>query len=189
MSNEIQIFESEQFEKIRVLEIDGEPWFVAKDVAIALEHANPERAIRLHVNQKDRSVTETVTEAGRRNVTIINESGLYALIFSSRTEKARAFTSWVTSEVLPTIRRHGAYMTKDTLEKALLDPHYLKQLAERLIEEQERADRAEAMVEEQKKEIAELAPKANYCDVVLDAENVVSIIEPPTTKVAGFLLH
>lgn len=185
MSNEIQMFENSEFGEIGVLEIDGKVFFPATRAAQILGYSNPYDAISRFCKspQKieigcDLGKHEGTSKARKtQEVNYIPEGDLYRLITRSKLPSSQRFESWIFDEVLPTIRKHGAYMTKDTLEKALLDPHYLKQLAERLIEEQERADRAEAMVEEQKKEIAELAPKANYCDVVLDAENVVSITQ------------
>ena len=175
MSNEIQMFENSEFGEIGVLEIEGKVFFPATRAAQILGYQQPEQAVRKHC--KGVRKLNTPSKGGMQSVNYIPEGDLYRLIVCSKLPSSQRFESWIFDEVLPTIRKHGAYMTKDTLEKALLDPHYLKQLAERLIEEQERADRAEAMVEEQKKEIAELAPKANYCDVVLDAENVVSITQ------------
>ena len=107
--NEIKIFENAEFGQIRTVEIDGEPWLVGKDVAEALGYSNPQKAVRDHVDTEDRGVNEMVTPGGKQNLTIINESGMYALIFGSKLPEAKKFKHWVTSEVLPSIRKTGGY--------------------------------------------------------------------------------
>lgn len=107
--NELQIFNSEEFGDIRTVTIDSEPWFVGKDVATALGYANPKNAVPTHVSEEDKLSTQIEYAGQRREVTVINESGLYALIFSSKLESAKRFKHWVTSEVLPTIRKTGSY--------------------------------------------------------------------------------
>lgn len=107
--NDLQIFENPEFGQVRTVEIDGTPWLVGKDVAIALGYKNPQRAIRDHVDTEDQGVTKTVTPSGEQEMLIINESGLYSLILSSKMPKAKAFKHWVTSEVLPAIHKTGAY--------------------------------------------------------------------------------
>ncbi len=107
--NDLQIFSNPEFGQVRTVEINGTPWLVGKDVAIALGYKNPQRAIRDHVDTEDQGVTKTVTPSGEQEMLIINESGLYSLILSSKMPKAKAFKRWVTSEVLPAIRKTGAY--------------------------------------------------------------------------------
>ena len=107
--NDLTTFSNPEFGQVRTVEIDGTPWLVGKDVAIALGYKNPQRAIRDHVDTEDQGVTKTVTPSGEQEMLIINESGLYSLILSSKMPKAKAFKHWVTSEVLPAIREHGAY--------------------------------------------------------------------------------
>ena len=107
--NNLQIFESEEFGQVRTVTIDGEPWFVGKDVALALGYKNPQEAIREHVEEEDKGVSEILTPGGRQKMLIINESGLYALIFGSKLESAKRFKHWVTSEVLPALRKTGHY--------------------------------------------------------------------------------
>ena len=109
--NDLQIFENPEFGSVRTVEIDGTPWLVGKDVAVALGYKNPQRAIRDHVDAEDKGVTKTVTPSGEQEMLIINESGLYSLILSSKMPKAKAFKRWVTSEVLPAIRREGVYQS------------------------------------------------------------------------------
>lgn len=111
--NEIQIFSSEEFGKIRVIEQDGEPWFVGKDVAEALGYSNTRDALDRHVDADDKNtVVNPDGKRGNPNMAIINESGLYSLILSSKLPTAKKFKRWVTSEVLPSIRRTGGYSAK-----------------------------------------------------------------------------
>ena len=107
--NDLTTFSKPEFGQVRTVEIDGTPWLVGKDVAVALGYKNPQRAIRDHVDTEDQGVTKTVTPSGEQEMLIINESGLYSLILSSKMPKAKAFKHWVTSEVLPAIHKTGAY--------------------------------------------------------------------------------
>lgn len=107
--NELQIFNNEEFGNIRTVTIDNEPWFVGKDVAEALGYAEPRSAVSKKVEECDRGVAEMETPSGKQKMTTINESGLYALIFGSKLESAKRFKHWVTSEVLPTLRKTGSY--------------------------------------------------------------------------------
>ena len=104
-----QIFKNAEFGQIRTCTVDGETYFVGKDVASALGYVHPTKAVTTHVDEEDRIMTKTVTIQGKRDTTFINESGLYALILSSKLESARRFKRWVTSEVLPAIRQNGRY--------------------------------------------------------------------------------
>lgn len=110
----IQVFNNTEFGEIRSMTIDGEPYFVGKDVAAALGYSNPRKAIGDHVDEEDKGVTKCDTLGGGQNLTIINESGMYSLILSSKLEGAKRFKRWVTSEVLPSIRKTGAYATNST---------------------------------------------------------------------------
>lgn len=107
--NELQIFDNPEFGRIRGLMLDGDPWFVGKDVAGALGYSNPRKALGDHVDDADKGVTKRDTLGGMQNITIINESGLYSLILSSKLPTAKRFKHWVTSEVLPAIRKTGRY--------------------------------------------------------------------------------
>ena len=117
--NELHIFKNEEFGEIRTVTIDNEPWFVGKDVAVALGYSNTKDAVSSHVLEEDKQViqkSEIATfEIPNRGLTLINESGLYSLILSSKLESAKKFKHWVTSEVLPSIRKHGMYATEDLL--------------------------------------------------------------------------
>ena len=126
MSN-IKIYENIEFGKIRVEEIEQIPWFVGKDIAEILGYANPLKAIREHVDDEDKGMNETVTPGGRQQMVIINESGLYSLILSSKLPKAKEFKRWITNEVIPSIRKNGGYIANqenlsddELMAKALL---------------------------------------------------------------------
>lgn len=134
--NELQIFNSEEFGEVRTVTIDNEPWFVGKDVAMALGYTNPQKAVRDHVLEEDRGMNEMDTPSGRQTLAVINESGLYALIFGSKLESAKRFKHWVTSEVLPAIRKTGAYQMNFPQGKELLALAVLE--AQKTIEEQKR---------------------------------------------------
>lgn len=107
--SELKIFENEEFGQVRTVTIDGEPWFVGKDVALALQYKEPQKAVRTHVDEEDRGVSEMDTPGGKQVLAIINESGLYSLIFGSKLESAKRFKHWVTSEVLPALHKTGHY--------------------------------------------------------------------------------
>ena len=120
MSKEIQIFKNEQFGQIRTLMKDGEPWFVGKDIAEALGYSNTRDALDRHVDDDDKNtVVNPDGKRGNPNMTIINESGLYSLILSSKRETAKAFKRWVTAEVLPSIRKHGEYVSPRKAQQRL----------------------------------------------------------------------
>lgn len=155
---------------VRVLiDEDGEPWFVGKDVAEVLGYANPQKAIRDHVDDEDRTVNESFTVNGTQG-TLINESGLYSLVLSSKLPSAREFKRWVTSEVLPSIRKRGAYMTEQTVEQILSDPDTLIRLATDLKHEREARKQAE-------RQVMELEPKAQALDAFVSVEGSRSISE------------
>lgn len=147
---DLQIFNSPEFGTIRTIDKGGEPWFVGKDVANALGFTNSRDAISTHVFLEDRGVDSIDTPGGNQKMTVINESGVYALVFGSRLTTAKKFKHWVTSEIIPSIRKHGAYMTPETLEKVLLSPDTLMQLAQNLKDEQEKRKALEAQIESQK---------------------------------------
>lgn len=147
---DLQIFNSPEFGAIRTIEKDGEPWFVGKDVATALGYKEATKAAREKVDDEDKGVSKIDTPSGTQEMTIINESGLYSLVLSSKLPTAKKFKRWVTNEVIPSIRKHGAYMTPETLEKVLLSPDTLMQLAQNLKDEQEKRKALEAQIESQK---------------------------------------
>ena len=112
---ELQIFKNEQFGQVRMVEIEGQPWLVGKDVADILGYVNSRDALAKHVDEDDKLTSQIATAGQMRNQTVINESGLYSLILSSKLPQAKEFKRWVTSEVLPSIRKHGMYATDQLL--------------------------------------------------------------------------
>ena len=179
--NELQIFKSPEFGQVRTVTIDGDPWFVAKDVAMALGYAKPENAVANHIDPEDK--TSTLIQGSGSNykskATLINESGLYSLVMSSKLPTAKKFKHWVTSEVLPAIRKHGAYLTPEKVEEALLNPDTLIRLATELKTEREARKHAELEAASAKQVIGELKPKADYTDRILSSKGTV-----PTTAIA-----
>lgn len=126
--NNLQIFKNADFGEIRTVTIDNEPWFVGKDAAEILGYTDTNQAIRNHVDDEDKLTRQFNGSGQNRDMTVINESGVYALVFSSKLPKAKEFKRWVTSEVIPSIRKHGAYMTPETLEAAILNPDTMIQI-------------------------------------------------------------
>lgn len=174
MDNELKIFENAEFGSIRTVEIDSTPYFVGKDVAEVLDYNEPHKAVVRHVDEDDRTKHPITDTTGRVQETwFINESGLYSLILSSKLPKAKEFKHWVTSEVLPAIRKHGVYAVDEVLE----NPDMLISALQALKEEKAKAKRLTETVAMQNQQIAELQPKASYYDVVLNCKDLVSITE------------
>lgn len=147
--NELKTFQNPKFGTIRTTTINGEPWFVAADVCKALEIQNNRDAIsRLDADEK--GVASTDTLGGKQELTIVNEPGLYALVLGSRKPEAKAFKRWITHEVIPTIRKHGAYMTPEKVEEILLNPDTIIKLATELKEERERTAALNAKIKADK---------------------------------------
>ena len=201
--NELTIFKNEEFGEIRTVMIDDELWFVGKDVASVLGYQNSNRDINRHVDEDDRKMLDGETqyrfgiELGQRGGWLINESGLYSLIMSSKLPSAKKFKKWVTSEVLPTIRKTGNYslnnaeqhkatlllsiynggqegvlaskeLTKIEIEEATLP------LKQEIAQQQETISVQDNTITEQKKEIKTMKPKANYFDIVMQCKDLVS---------------
>lgn len=162
--NNLKIFENAEFGQIRTAEVDGEPWFVGKDVAEALGYAEPRSAVSKKVEEVDRGVAEMETPSGKQNMTIINESGLYALIFGSKLESAKRFKHWVTSEVLPAIRKHGAY----AVDELLNNPEMAIKAFTALKEEREKNKRLQTDVDRMK-------PKEIFADAVSASKTSILI--------------
>lgn len=161
MKTELQIFNNEEFGEVRTVVIDGEPWFVGKDVAEALGYAKARNAIVAHIPEDDRKDAPIQGAlGGTQNTTIINESGVYALIFGSKLKSARRFKRWVTSEVLPTIRKTGAYSINTPQGKELLALAVLE---------------AQKTIEEQSSQIEEMKPKAIFADAVSASHTTILI--------------
>lgn len=166
--NELQIFENAEFGSVRTLMINDAPYFVGKDVADILGYTNPRKAISDHVDEEDKGVTKCDTLGGIQDLTVINESGLYSLILSSKMPNAKKFKNWVTAEVLPSIRKHGAYMTPETLEAAILNPDTMIQLCMALKDEQQKNKALQAANSELTVEVQIMQPKADYFDELVD---------------------
>lgn len=154
---------------------NGEPWFVAKDVCNALGYVNPSKAIHDHVDDEDKLNNESLSTLGQRGGWLINESGCYSLILRSNTTDAKKFKRWVTSEVLPSIRKHGAYMTPETIKQALLNPDTLIDLAYRLKSSMETVERQKMQLAENERQLLIQKPDVEYCRSVLNAENLHTV--------------
>lgn len=146
--NDLQVFENKEFGQIRALEINNEPWLVGKDVAEILQYKEAHKAITRHVDEDDRMKYPVTDELGRtQDVWVINESGLYSLVLCSQMKEAKRFKRWITKEVLPSIRKHGAYMTPEVIERTLSDPDFIIKLATQLKEERQARIEAEKKIE------------------------------------------
>lgn len=165
--NELEIFNNREFGQIRATELNGEPYFVGKDIAEALGYTNPQKAIRDHVDEEDKTLNESFTVNGTMAV-LISESGVYALVFSSKLPNAKHFKHWVTSEVLPTIRKHGAYATPATIESIIADPDNGIKLLTALKEEQEKRKALQTQIAEQK-------PKVIFAEAVSASKTSILI--------------
>ena len=160
--NELQVFRNQEFGSVRTLTVNDEPWFVGKDVAIALGFKTPRDAIRTHVFEEDKGVDSIVTPGGKQQMTIINESGLYALVFGSRLPTAINFKRWVTSEVLPSLRKTGQYQVKELSGQELM--------AKALIE-------AQSVLAAKDKQIEEMKPKVVFADAVATSHTSILVGE------------
>ena len=158
--NELQIFKNEEFGEVRTVTIDNEPWFVGKDVAMALGYQNASKALADHVEECDKLNNESVSSLGQRGGWLINESGLYALIFGSKLESAKRFKYWVTSEVLPAIRKTGGYRMQAPQGKELLALAVLE---------------AQKTIEEQTTQIERMKPKEIFADAVATSHTAILI--------------
>lgn len=167
--NNLQIFKNNEFGELRVVEINNEGWIVGKDVTEKLGYQNGSRDINRHVDEEDRQIIKIHDGYQLRDMIIINESGLYALVLGSELPNARRFRRWVTNEVLPTIRKHGAYLTDEKIEEVLTDPDTIIKLATQLKEERSRRLEAEKFnkqiaISENSllvREVAKIASKGN----------------------------
>lgn len=172
--NDLQIFKNPAFGEIRITVINNEPWFVGKDVADILGYQNGSRDINRHVDEEDRQNYQNGTFESPRGMTVINESGVYSLILSSKLPTAKKFKHWVTSEVLPSIRKHGGYLTPEKVEEALMNPDTIIKLATELKNERAKREAAELEAASAKQVIGELKPKADYTDRILSSKGTVT---------------
>lgn len=173
--NNVTIFENPAFGKIRISVINSEPWFIGKDVAVALGYSNVRDAIAKHVDAEDRGVAKCDTLGGTQTMSAINESGLYSLILSSKLPTARKFKHWVTNEVLPTIRKHGAYLTEQKVEEILTNPDTIIKLATQLKAEREARKQAEQLNEANKSKVifAEAVSASNSSILIGDLAKIL----------------
>jgi len=155
--------------QVRTVIKNTEPWFVAKDVCEVLGLGDTSKSVsRLDDDEKD--TNSILTPGGNQNMVTVNESGLYSLVLSSRKPEAKVFKKWITSEVLPSIRKHGVYMTQETVEKAVADPDFMIGLLENL-----RESKKQIAIKDQI--IGELKPKADYLDRILKSKSLVTITQ------------
>ena len=168
MQNTLQVFENQEFGQIRTVTIKGEPWFVGKDVTDILGYINPSKALIDHVDDEDKLNNKSLLSLGQRGGWIINESGLYSLMLQSKLPTAKRFKRWVTSEVLPSIRKHGAYINNEVLRRMQEDSDFNIELLRNLAAEQRRNTDLTSKV-------ALLAPKAYYHDIILHCPNAIPI--------------
>lgn len=165
--NEIKIFENPEFGSVRTVTIGDEPWMVGKDVAIALGYESPSAAISKKVDAEDRGLSKMETPSGIQEMTVINESGLYSLVLSSKLPSAKKFRRWVTSEVLPSIRKTGNYHLPQTYAEAL----------RALADKAEEAERLSKQNEEKTLLIESMEPKVSYYDLVLQSKDLMRTTE------------
>ena len=176
MENRMQIFQNEEFGRIRTFVTeDGIPWFVGKDVADNLGYQNGSRDINRHVAPEDRTKGMVFDGNQRKETILINESGLYSLILSSKLESAKRFKHWVTSEVLPSIRRHGAYMTDALLEQAAGNADVAAQVVRALSEERNLNKKLAGQLKQAEAQLTVALPKAAYFDALVDCPDCTGI--------------
>ena len=166
--SDLQIFNSEQFGTVRTVMIGDEPYFVGKDVTDILGYANSSKALADHVDDEDKLNNESLSSLGQRGGWLINESGLYSLILSSKLPQAKAFKRWVTSEVLPAIRKNEAYITPNKVEELLLNPDAMIRLLVAFKDEKAKAKKLEAEKSYLVVENQTMRPTAEYFDELVD---------------------
>lgn len=171
---EIITFKNAEFGSVRTITINNEPYFVGKDVAEILGYSNSRKALLDHVENEDKN-TVTIRDGnkGNPNQVVINESGLYSLILSSKLPSAKKFKHWVTADVLPSIRKHGMYATDELLN----NPDFAISVFRQLKAEREENQKLQMVNQQQEQIIGELQPKANYVDVILDNKGLVTITQ------------
>ena len=169
--NDLKVFENPEFGEIRTVTIDNEPWFVGKYVATALGYSNPRKALLDHVDEEDKGVTKCDTPGGQQEMTVINESGVYSLILSSKLPNAKKFKRWVTSEVIPSIRKHGGYIAG---QESLTDDELL---AKAFIVAQSKIQERDRMIAQQQEKIEADAPLVLFAKSVSASKQSILIGE------------
>lgn len=170
---ELQIFKNEQFGQVQLVEINNEPWFVGKEIAEILGYKNSRDALSKHVDEEDKGVAKRDTLGGSQDQIIINESGLYSLILKSKLPQAKQFKRWVTSEVLPSIRKHGMFATDELLD----NPDFAIATLQKLKEEREAKQALQEQNEVLTLELKETKPKAEYYDLMLANKGLLKTSE------------
>lgn len=183
--SDIQVFNNPIFGNVRTVEIDGEAWLVGKDVAEILGYSEPRSAVSKKVDPEDRGVAKMETPSGIQEMTIINESGFYTLVLGSKLPYAKKFKHWITSEVIPSIRKNGGYIAgqehmsdEELLEKAILVAQ--RKIAERdliIAEQQKRVGELETAVQEMDGVIQNMAPKVDYADRILSSPDCMLVTQ------------
>ena len=172
--NNLQFFNFED-QSVGVVKINEEPWFVGKDLTNILGYTNGPKAIKDHVDEEDKLSERIVMSGQHRQVFLVNESGLYSLILSSKMPNAKKFKRWVTHEVLPTIRKHGAYMTDEKIEEVLTDPDTIIKLATQLKDERQQRLIEQQLRRDAESQVREMKPKALFADAVTSSKSTVLI--------------
>ena len=171
MNTAIEVFKNDEFGSIRTMTVDGEPWFVGKDITDVLGYQNASKALADHVDDDDKLNNESLSSLGQRGGWLVNESGLYSLIIGSKLPTAKKFKHWVTAEVLPAIRKHGVYAMDDLLN----DPDALITALTAYKEEKEKVAQLQEENLQKTQMISELSPKATYYDLILQSASLVPI--------------
>ncbi|HFU3797349.1 TPA: phage antirepressor [Streptococcus suis] len=170
--NDLAVFNNPDFGSVRTLMVGDVPYFVGKDLTTILGYANPSKALSDHVDEEDKLNNDSLSSLGQRGGWLINESGLYSLILSSKMPNAKQFKRWVTNDVLPSIRKHGVYATNDFIKKSLEDPAWAISVLQELQAKEEK-------IAIQAQQISEVQPKASYYDLILQNKSTL-----PITKIA-----
>lgn len=164
--NELQIFQSPEFGRVRTVSIDGEPWFVGRDIALALGYINTKDALSRHVDADDKGGSRITTPSGEQEMTIINESGLYSLVLSSKLPTAKKFKRWITHDVIPAIRKTGGYQVPQSPAE---------QMAQGILAAQKLLAERDATIAKQNERIAVLTPKGIFADAVTASKTSILV--------------
>lgn len=177
MKRNLMEFMHQDFGAVRGVEINGEPWLIGKDVARALGYKNTRDALSRHVDSEDKGVENYDSLGGGQKTVIINESGFYSLVLRSNLPAARKFKRWVTSEVLPSIRKHGAYMAPSLLDQVMAEPEFLFVVFDRLQAERQGRQKAERCVQKLESRVEEMESKAKFYDIAMTSRTTVSLAQ------------